>query len=708
MSKEIGSKNTIIVLSVIVLFPIIMLLIYLFKQYVPIIILFIVYIIYFVFIVIFAMQYRNNKKDNLKLINILNNIEQGNLKDPITFSEIEGNHLTKSVAEVYSKIKLYVETLNANMYQVMYVSDNLTSEVKDIEVNFKSISVASEAITKGAILQTEDLEKCLTLSNDLVEKLKSMEEMSGTLVLEGDKVKKINANGHESVNVLIEKNDNLNTTILEITSKINNLYKEVNNIVNVSNIISNISKQTTLLSLNASIEAARAGEAGKGFAVVADEVRKLSEQSESSSNEIGKIISLIYKELTLLKETIDQSQNIFDDQKKAVNVAGKAFTNVGEFVNEFIEQQVDFSKNFATIDKMKDQLNYAIENIASVNQESTASTEELATLIMSQHNSISLLADMSEELNKNVFEMSNFKKSFIVDEIKKEVSKLMLIIPNDADLFWKSVYESAIKCAKKYKVDLMVIKPQGKDLNSLINEQIDAVKKAINEQFKGIAIIPIEDNKKLNEAINEAEKNGIKVICIDNDLPSTKRISFMHTNPYNTGKLAAQICIKSMEKVGRVAICRLNSPSNGILQREIGFIEEIKKYPKIELTMFYMPTVQDVNEENVLIKKILNENNGVDLFYTTNFNKGLKFAEYFEKHKINKKIVTVDISPKVGEYIKSGIIQAALAQRPFLWGELAVKWLLDAIKNKSVKEYEDTGVYEINKVNISVFKEEIK
>lgn len=52
-------------------------------------------------------------------------------------------------------------------------------------------------------------------------------------------------------------------------------------------LITEISRQTNLLSINASIEAARAGHEGAGFKVVAAEVRRLSTQTEQAARQIS-------------------------------------------------------------------------------------------------------------------------------------------------------------------------------------------------------------------------------------------------------------------------------------------------------------------------------------------------------------------------------------------------------------------------------------
>ncbi len=85
--------------------------------------------------------------------------------------------------------------------------------------------------------------------------------------------------------------------------------KVVKDIKVMSDLIDNISKQTKLLSLNASIEAARAGEQGKGFAVVA--------------KEIGKLASL--------------STNATLDIKNTVNLVEEAFSNIGQSSNEILD-----------------------------------------------------------------------------------------------------------------------------------------------------------------------------------------------------------------------------------------------------------------------------------------------------------------------------------------------------------------------------------
>jgi methyl-accepting chemotaxis protein len=86
-------------------------------------------------------------------------------------------------------------------------------------------------------------------------------------------------------------------TTQEVNSRIRDLGNSSTEISKAMNVISDIADQTKLLALNATIEAARAGEMGKGFAVVASEVKVLAHQTGKATEEIGRMVSDIQRDV---------------------------------------------------------------------------------------------------------------------------------------------------------------------------------------------------------------------------------------------------------------------------------------------------------------------------------------------------------------------------------------------------------------------------
>lgn len=134
---------------------------------------------------------------------------------------------------------------------------------------------------------------------------------------------------------VFDLSENLFSNSETVLNSINELWKKVQLVVNdnrhieetanntvaktaqtdeVISFIKNVSKQTKLLSLNASIESARAGEYGKGFGVVATEIKKLAESSNESISKIEALLGDIKYSSKTIASKIKNDNTAYENQ----------------------------------------------------------------------------------------------------------------------------------------------------------------------------------------------------------------------------------------------------------------------------------------------------------------------------------------------------------------------------------------------------------
>lgn len=163
---------------------------------------------------------------------------------------------------------------------------------------------------------------------------------------------------------------------VESTRAVLNKVSEVQNIVGS---ILSISKQTNLLALNASIEAARAGAAGAGFAVVAEEIRQLSEQTNTASGEISRIIGELTTDADHAMESIDRTVLSVQEQNGMINTAQENFLGIHDNVSELIERFSDIEVGMKAIVASTAVINDSISNLSATSQEVAALSSEGVT-----------------------------------------------------------------------------------------------------------------------------------------------------------------------------------------------------------------------------------------------------------------------------------------------------------------------------------------
>lgn len=162
---------------------------------------------------------------------------------------------------------------------------------------------------------------------------------------------------------------------------------------------------------------------------------------------------------------------------------------------------------------------------------------------------------------------------------KGKAWRVMVIPKGTTHEHWKSVHAGASKAAEELgNVEIVWQGPQKEDDRV---EQIKLVQNAIAAKVDGIILAPL-DAKALVAPVEKAVEAGIPVVIIDSGLDSTKIVSYVATDNYHGGVLAAERLASVMNGSGRIILMRYAVGSESTEQREKGFTDTIAKFPNIK------------------------------------------------------------------------------------------------------------------------------
>jgi methyl-accepting chemotaxis protein/ABC-type sugar transport system substrate-binding protein len=606
--------------------------------------------------------------------------------------------------EIYVDYKTYFSEFSNAFNEVMDVSSKLEGIIQDLSDSSEQIKDASSYIADGANHQAKDVATGLALTEQLAESLNTMESRSKALIDLANSMGQVNSAGRESVDGLITNQEKNQKVITTITEEIYKVLEKTESINDITNVLYTIAEQTNLLALNASIEAARAGEAGKGFAVVADEVRKLSEESRKASSDINDSILMVTNELNDLKNVIDESTDIFNAQKKSVNDVVESFDKINAYILKFIEEQVHFNDEFLGLSEQKDELVSMMNNVASVVEESTATTEELASLTLYQNSSTSMLTQMTELLSEYVDKINQDFQRVQVDVATSKTISIAMIFDIDVP-FWHPTRYDAEKAAKIFNYSIDFFAPKSR--NTATEEMKEITEQLIENHYDAIAISPIY-SKDIVKNLQTCVKNGSRIIFLNSKLEDIPYEALIQTDGYNAGKSAAKVAAKITNNHGKAIVGRWQDVKiEAIDQRALGFIEAIKKETNLEAISYPIPSDGDDEKIFGVIDKMLLAHPDINVLFTTDINWGEHAAKYITRRKPNFSLITMDYTKEISGFIESGAISCALSQRNATWGSMTIEFVSALLEGKAITKYTDTGTFEVNASNISIFKKRI-
>lgn len=350
-----------------------------------------------------------------KLVTVMELAEQGDMTSRAKFSA------SGEVATLVASFNVMMEHIQNLLRKVDEIANLVDENAADIqkmsndsaEVS-KNITIAMESIAVGAQEQLQETQKTFESLENLAD---SINQTVGNILEVNEKSKETRSIGEESieqVGTLKEKTEVSNEALGSIGETFDNLVEEVKNIEGVLELIISISEETNLLSLNASIEAARAGEAGRGFAVVAGEVSKLAIQTQTSTEDINKVILRIRDYVNETMTKLETSRKIFEEQTQVVEETISSFAKIVDS-NDTINNRIEAIEKIADgMSGLKDKSLEATKTILSITENASANTEEVMSATLEELETNEKLSNKSVALKESV------------DELKKAVSRFKL------------------------------------------------------------------------------------------------------------------------------------------------------------------------------------------------------------------------------------------------------------------------------------------
>ena len=267
-----------------------------------------------------------------------------------------------------------------------------------------------------------------------------------------------------------------------------------------------------------------------------------------------------------------------------------------------------------------------------------------------------------------------------------------------AHVFWQTVRAGALAAGKDCGAEIAW---NGPAKETEYNRQVEIIENYLAQKMDGFVIAPTEKNA-LVPVVEKVFAAGKPVIIFDSGIQTEKYHSFVATDNYQGGVLAARKLGELLGGKGNVAVVKCAPGGASTLLREDGFRDTIAKEfagIKIVAEQFGM---SDRAKSLEVAENMLTANKDLAALFGSNESSAVGAVNAVKNAGLagKVKVVGFDSSDVLLAGLKEGSIAALVVQNPFKMGYEAVKAAVARAKGQDVPRRIDTGVLVVTPANL--------
>ena len=236
--------------------------------------------------------------------------------------------------------------------------------------------------------------------------------------------------------------------------------------------------------------------------------------------------------------------------------------------------------------------------------------------------------------------------------------------------FWLSVFAGAQAAAAEYNVELDISGPETEEdyetQNRMVAEAVDAGAEALV-----FSAIDYENNA---AAIDAAAAAGVRIVAIDSNVDSAAVQTYIGTDNYAAGQMAAQAALDAVDGELTVGIVNYDISSANGQERERGARDLFEESGRAQVAA-RINTLAEAGRAQADTEELLRAHPDINVLLAFNEPTSVGAAAAVAAQDLSDAVFLVgfDSNPATVEGLQNGSVDALIVQNPYAMGYLGVE-----------------------------------